>query len=162
MAHQRQCIENQGASEATLKIFSQSALTRSRTKAYSSPQKAWIAYCSHHGIDPVSPTPFQLINYLSEQITQKRWALGTVNAHKAAILNLVNNRDLVWSNPFVKEFFEHLSSDQIRDCTNSPVDISPVLEHFSTLGPNDGLSMELLTPKLCWSWRCVDLCDRQT
>ncbi|GJJ74449.1 hypothetical protein EMPS_06807 [Entomortierella parvispora] len=147
---QRQRIEGQGASPATVTIFSQSALARSRAKSYSSPQRAWIAYCSDQGLDAQAPSPFQVLNYLSEQITTKKWSLGTVNAHRSSILNMLSNRDLIWANPFFKEFFLHLSSDQIRDHTNSPVDVSPVLEFFTNLGPNDGLKDDLLVPKLCW------------
>ncbi|KAF9373250.1 hypothetical protein CPB97_000700, partial [Podila verticillata] len=38
----------------------------------------------------------------------------------------------------------------IRDYTNSPVDITPVLEHFRAQGPNEALTTIFLTTKLCW------------
>ncbi|KAG0025067.1 hypothetical protein BGZ83_005740, partial [Gryganskiella cystojenkinii] len=90
------------------------------------------------------------INYLAEELVAKGRAIGTVNNHRSAIMNLVENPGSLWANPLFKDFFKHLSSDEIRDCTNTPVDVTPVLQYFKNLGPNEELADNVLVPKLCW------------
>ncbi|KAF9198966.1 hypothetical protein BGZ59_004276, partial [Podila verticillata] len=63
---------------------------------------------------------------------------------------MIPERQTYWNNSTFSEFFRHLSSNAIKRFTNTPVDISPVLDHFRSMGPNSDLQPGQLLPKLCW------------
>ncbi|KAF9371494.1 hypothetical protein CPB97_001932, partial [Podila verticillata] len=60
------------------------------------------------------------------------------------------DRHNYWSDPDFGDFFCHLSSNAIKRFTNTPVDISPVMDAFHAMGPNSDLNSGQLLPKLCW------------
>ena len=92
----------------------------------------------------------EVLNYLAEGIETKHWAVGTVNNYCSAILSLFPDRHNYWSDPDFSDFFRHLSSNAIKRFTNTPVDISPVMDAFHAMGPNSDLDSGQLLPKLCW------------
>ena len=92
----------------------------------------------------------ELLNYLAKGIETKGWKHGTVNNYCSAILSMLPDRDNFWNNSTFCDFFRHISSNVIKRFTNMPVDISPVLDHFRSMGPNSDLQPGQLLPKLCW------------
>ncbi|KFH63564.1 hypothetical protein MVEG_10973 [Podila verticillata NRRL 6337] len=150
MAHQRQRLTKEGASAATVKVMTESTLASTRQWRYKGPQAQWILHCSKNSIDPFNPSVVELLNFLAHGIETKQWSSGTVNGYRSAILNLFPDCLSYWNNSTFCDFFRHLSSNEIKHFTNMPVDISPVLDHFRTLGPNAHLKPNQLLPKLCW------------
>ena len=150
LAHQRQRLTEEGASAATVKVITESTLTKTCKRQYKGPQALWIRHCSTNSIDPFNPAAIQLLNFLADGIETKQWSSGTVNNYRSAILNLFPDRLSYWNNSTFRDFFRHLSSNAIKRFTNTPVDITPVLDHFRTMGPNSDLKPGQILPKLCW------------
>jgi len=130
--------------------MTESALATTRQRGYKGPQTQWVKHCSTHSIDPLHPSAMELLNYLAQGIETKGWKHGTVNNYRSAILNMLPDRDIFWNNSTFCDFFRHISSNAIKRFTNTPVDISPVLDHFRSMGPNADLQPGQLLPKLCW------------
>ncbi|KAI1287198.1 hypothetical protein EDD11_010408 [Mortierella claussenii] len=150
MASDRQWLEKEGASESTIKRFQSSALTRSKHRNYASIQHRWSEWCSTKDISSTSPSPLDVVNYLVDGMDNRSWSSSTVRHYCSAILSAVPSGSRFWENEAFRQFFVHMDSNEIKNMVHSPVDISPVLNHFKTLGPNLSLELPMLTHKLCW------------
>lgn len=133
-----------------MKVMTESTLAKTRKRHYKGPQAQWILHCSMNAIDPFNPSVVELLNFLADGIETKKWSSGTVNNYRSAILSLFPDRLSYWNNSTFRDFFRHLSSNAIKRFTNTPVDITPVLDHFRSMGPNSDLKPSQLLPKLCW------------
>ncbi|KAI9019433.1 hypothetical protein CLU79DRAFT_836742 [Phycomyces nitens] len=101
-------------------------------------------------MDPIEPNPFVIVNFLAHGHTGGKWLTFTCSNHRSALLDLYDNSDVITSNPVFREFFMALNSQSLRSFDHSSYDISPIIDYFHSLGPNDSLDSIKLTRKLCW------------
>jgi len=118
LASQRQRLSEKGASEATLTVFTESPLAQSKDRNYSSTQRIWIAHCKRHNIDFQDPLPMDVINYLVEGRETRGWKVGTINAYRSAILNIIPTATSFWNNP--------VSASSSTISRAAPYEISPI------------------------------------
>lgn len=120
-------------------------------KQYNCALKKWATFCRQEGTDRLHPTATQILNFLG-RIFSSGASFSTVSSHKSAIVGYLtaingefNKRDLDLLNKCMKGFFRLRPP---RPRYSDIWDVSVVLTHLKSLGPNDCLNLRQLTLKV--------------
>ena len=81
---------------------------------------------------------------------KRKWQWSTTLTKKSAILALFNDPTVITKDRLFIKFIAAGNSDSIQDQRNVSHDITPILEFFRTLPPNEDLSAQQINMKLCW------------
>ena len=145
----RRRLLDKGWNNDTASIVIDNPTIQRRHQQYASIQDRYIQWAASRGIDPLAPQPVQLLNWLASGISIGKWSSGTVQAYKAAIIHMYEDKT-AFSDPDFVQFFQVLRQREIKHLKHLDVNLTPVLEFFRSQGPNEGLENLALTQKLCW------------
>ncbi|CAG9137917.1 unnamed protein product [Plutella xylostella] len=113
-------------------------------KQYDSGIRAWLLYCRNHGYDySVASVPI-IIDFLTEMF-HKGASYGTINSYKSSLTLLFNEiLDDYRIKRFMKGVFRMRPSKPKYDFSWNP---NIVLTYLSQQGPNEDLTLEVLSKK---------------
>ncbi|KAI1290595.1 hypothetical protein EDD11_009174, partial [Mortierella claussenii] len=134
---------------ATASIIVDSPAMKRKLKQYATTQDRYIKWAVERGVDPMEPQPAQLLNWLASGVALNNWTSGTVDAYKSAIIHMYEDKT-PFDDPDFQQFFQALRRREIKHTKELDIDIQPVVEYLQAQGPNENLSMLVLTQKLCW------------
>ncbi|KAI9014432.1 hypothetical protein CLU79DRAFT_721829 [Phycomyces nitens] len=118
---------------------------------YSSPQNKYIAWATDHAIDPFTPNPAHIVNFIAFGHSQYGWSPSTCHSYCSAILDLFgNDKFIVTDDIDFQDFFTALNNTTVRSFHHPIYDLQPVFAKFWAWGPNDTMTISQLTHKLCW------------
>jgi hypothetical protein len=145
----RQRLMSKGWDAETASIIIDNPAQQRKHRQYEPIQDRYISWATSRGVDPLVPQPAQLLNWLVSGISIGKWTPGTVLAYKAAIIHMYEDKSS-FSDPDFVQFFQVLKHRDIKHLKNLDLDLTPVLAHIRSQGPNEGLDLLTLTQKLCW------------
>jgi hypothetical protein len=140
---------SKGWDAETASIVIDNPAQQRKHRQYEPIQDRYISWATNRGVDPLVPQPSQLLNWLASGISIGKWTPGTVLAYKAAVIHMYEDKS-AFSDPDFAQFFKVLRYQDIKHLKNLDLDLTPVLEHLRSQGPNEGLDLLTLTQKLCW------------
>lgn len=114
---------------------------------YDKPLRLWWKFCEERNLSTYSAPLPQVLEYLTI-VADSAKSYGTVNSYRSAI-SLLLNYD-IGNNPLAKRFCKGVFISKPQRAKYDDIwDPAPVLRHLSTFWPNNTLSLEKLTRKLC-------------
>ncbi|KAG2227564.1 hypothetical protein INT45_002249 [Circinella minor] len=150
MEHKRRRLMTIGIDEDASNILLNPARNQQRTQQYQPIQRRYINWAQQHQIDPFTPNPVHLINFLAFGRVHHNWATSTCANYRSAILDLYHDTSAFHNNNTYHEFFTALNEQTIRSFDKPQYDITPVIQHIITLGNNATMRPIDLTRKLCF------------
>ncbi|KAI9271954.1 hypothetical protein BDA99DRAFT_433726 [Phascolomyces articulosus] len=126
------------------------AQNQRRTRQYQPIQRRYITWAQQHQIDPFTPNPIHLINFLAFGRVHQNWATSTCANYRSAILDLYHDTSAFHNNSTYHEFFTALNEQTIRSFDKPHYDITPIIQHITNLGSNTTMRPIDLTRKLCF------------
>ncbi|KAG2215949.1 hypothetical protein INT45_001698 [Circinella minor] len=150
MAHKRQRLMDSGLQDDATNIMLHPSHNHQRTKQYQLIQQCFIKWASHHQINPFTPNPTHLINFLAYGHVHHNWTAGTCTNYKSAILDLYDDTSIFYNNRNFQQFFIALNEQTIRSFDRPKYDISPLIQHLIQLGDNITMRSIDLTRKTCF------------
>lgn len=151
MEYKRQRLELNGYDDNALAIFL-SPEAQPSIQRYNPIQQQFIRWCELHRFNAYNPDPAQIINYLAYGHLTLHWQVATCLNYKSAILALYDQpaRQQIQNDPSFTRFFTNLRALTVRSFDKPNYDLTPVLDKLHSWGPNDLLTAERLTRKLCF------------
>ncbi|KAI7847263.1 hypothetical protein BDC45DRAFT_452073 [Circinella umbellata] len=150
MAYKRQRLTALGVDEEAAHILLNPTHNQQRTKQYQPIQRRFITWAQQHQIDPFTPNPVHVVNFLAYGRVHLKWATSTCAAYRSAILDLYHDTSKFHNNQTYQEFFIALNEQTIRSFDKPNYDISPAIQHIINLGNNNNMRPIDLTRKLCF------------
>jgi hypothetical protein len=126
--------------------------SRSDYKQNQYKQASFVTWCQSRDLDPLTPSVHNLLNFLADNHSLKKWKNSTTLNYAATILQLYSTADrkhIRQSNEYI-QFCKGLKASNILPLKSWDYDITPALEHLISLGLNEQLSLEQLTAKTAW------------
>ncbi|KAG1154610.1 hypothetical protein G6F37_009292 [Rhizopus arrhizus] len=151
MEYKRQRLELNGYDDNALAIFLNPEAQPS-IQRYNPIQQQFIRWCELHRFNAYNPDPAQIINYLAYVHLTLHWQVATCLNYKSAILALYDQpaRQQIQNDSNFTRFFTNLRALTVRSFDRPNYDLTPVLDKLHSWGPNDLLTAERLTRKLCF------------
>ena len=145
----RGLFQVQGLSESAIDILMASWRPATQ-KEYQVYLDKWHQFCGGRGVNPLLPPVEQVIEYLVDLFQERSYS--TVNTARSALsaLGLKIDGLAVGTHPLVVRLLKgmhNIKPPRVRYTSTWDPDI--VLRHLKSLGPNDKISLKLLTLKLC-------------
>jgi hypothetical protein len=78
----------------------------------------------------MGPSEATIINILAHGRVAYQWKINTLMAFRSAVLDLLDNQQEIRKSFAHEAFFQAVSDLTLREGQDSPVDISPIVEHF--------------------------------
>jgi len=94
-----------GWDHATASIIIDIPAMKQRLRQYTATQDRYIKWAVGCGVDPMEPQPSQLLNWLASGIAISQWTAGTVDAYKAAIIHMYEDKT-PFDDPDFPQFFQ--------------------------------------------------------
>jgi hypothetical protein len=111
-------------------------------------QAKFVGWCRDQSLD--SSQPASVLNFLVHGHTNLQWSLQTLLNYRSSIADMFDDRASIIEFWPLRTFFQAVQETTLRQIQSRPVDISPIVNHFHSLGPNHCLLLPDLTAKLCW------------
>ncbi|KAI8595723.1 hypothetical protein EDD21DRAFT_29151 [Dissophora ornata] len=88
LANKRLRLASKGYSDEALSIAVGSNAEKTTLRSYAPAQQRYIAWALQRDIDPGTPSPTQLVNWLAGGVATSNWKATTVHTYKKAIVQL--------------------------------------------------------------------------
>ena len=115
---------------------------------YAQVQAKFVGWCSEQSLDFSQPA--SVLNFLAHGHTNLQWSLQTLLNYRSSIADMFDDRASIIEFWPLRTFFQAVQETTLRQIQSRPVDISPIVNHFHSLGSNHSLPLPDLTAKLCW------------
>jgi len=142
-------LEDKGYDPAALAITLGSEREARKLQIYGVTQERYIKWAVNRDVDPYTPNPTQLTNWLAFGVTTCNWKANTVNTYYKAIKQLYDDPLVFEKDMDSQAFLSVVKSDQVKELHELDVDLSPIRDFFLTQDIAT-LSMQELTVWLCW------------
>jgi hypothetical protein len=149
MEGKRQRLMDKGWDANAASLIIDNPSLKRRQQKYSTIQQRYINWATEQKIDPLTPQPAQLLNWLALGISKYNWTSATVMSYKSAIISLYDDKTSFFDEDFL-HFFQAIRRREISFEKAINFDIKPVIDHLHSLGTNSDLTTLQLTQKLCW------------
>ncbi|KAI9006644.1 hypothetical protein CLU79DRAFT_779815 [Phycomyces nitens] len=150
LERKRQRLLANGFEDKAIHVMLSPDRQRSRQQ-YSSSQNKYISWANEHQIDPFTPNPAHIVNFIAFGHSQYGWSPSTCHNYRSAILDLYgNDKAVVTDDIDFRDFFTALNDTTVCSFHRPIYDLQPVFATFRTWGPNDSMTVSRLTHKLCW------------
>ncbi|ORX53665.1 hypothetical protein DM01DRAFT_1407800 [Hesseltinella vesiculosa] len=154
LRHKRLHHAAQGLDKASIDVIirGESSLGKTNYKYF---QDAFVKWSSSitPPVNPYSPSPSDIMTFISRQRSARPWQPPTCATAKFAILALItdkSHRQMIMSDASFTEYFAALRRTHIRLAPYSRFDITPVLDSVRTDHDNPQLSLRIITAKVCF------------
>ncbi|KAF9275322.1 hypothetical protein BGZ74_004056 [Mortierella antarctica] len=152
MASKQRQLEDKGYDPAALAITLGSEREVHKLQIYGATQECYIKWAVNRDVDPYTPNPTQLTNWLAFGVTTCNWKANTVNTYYKAIKQLYDDPSVFEKDMDSQAFLSVVKSNQVKELHELDVDLSPIQDFFLTQDIAT-LSMQELTahtnPRLC-------------
>lgn len=121
-------------------------------RQYAYRQQAYQRWCQTRDWDPSAPSAYQLVNYLADNYTFRKWKLSTVQSYANSILLLfpASEQTSIRQSKVYQDFFQGLCQSSIQPNKSWEYNVLPITDYLISLGANSALSPALLTMKTAW------------
>ncbi|KAI9493827.1 hypothetical protein BDB00DRAFT_356335 [Zychaea mexicana] len=150
MEYKRRRLADAGIATEAESIMMGPTHNQQRVHHFDRIQRSYITWARSHQIDPLTPNPVQLVNYLAYGRVHMGWSTSTCCNYRSTILDLYTDRTTFTSNTMYREFFVALNEQTVRSFDRPHCDIQPVIQHITKLGNNNQIRAIDLTRKLCF------------
>lgn len=150
-----------------LTITLRSMAEKCKLQNYSKVQERYIKWALNRDIDPYTPNPTQLVNWLASSITTQHWKASTANTYFKTIIQLYDDPTIFNTDMDCWKFLNIVKNDQIQVLHELDVNLSLIHDFFLTQDVTL-LGFQDLMIHLCWmltvigilcpdSIHCIDL-----
>ena len=150
MSRKRQSLEKIGLTDAAINVILHPDAQAARNRSYSSIQGRFEKWCNARQIHTNRATATEVINFLAEGVQSAKWTTGTVYNYKSAILEMIEERELVANDKSLTEFLDSTARLSINSLDRHVPDLSPIVNYFLSQPNNLELALIDHTRKLCW------------
>ncbi|KAG1049039.1 hypothetical protein G6F43_008611 [Rhizopus delemar] len=122
------------------------------SKQYVYRQQAYQRWCETREWNYREPSAYNLVNYLADNYTFRKWKLSTVQSYANSIILMFStpDQDTIRKSQVYQEFFQGLRHSSIQPTRSWDYNVIPITDYLLSLGPNSDLSPALLTTKTAW------------
>ncbi|KAF9555371.1 hypothetical protein BGW38_009261, partial [Lunasporangiospora selenospora] len=145
----RRMLEKDGVMKRSVEFMLNGRNVRRSMAAYAPIQERYIQWATENGLDGGVPLPFALLEWLIVGVVSRGWKPGTALNYKGAMVQLYQDQT-TFQNPSFLAGLDAIRKHEVRDKQELDLDLTPVVEFFESLPPNDDMDMTTLTRKLCW------------
>lgn len=126
------------------------ARRQNTSSAYASAWSKWVCWCGQRKIDPLSAPIEVVLEFLTGQYKEGR-AYRSINVYRSALSSVLPSVDSckVGSHPLVSQLLKGIFNLRPPQPKYSHTwKVSRILEYIKSLGPNENLSLKVLSLKL--------------
>ncbi|KAF8958534.1 hypothetical protein BGZ46_001946 [Entomortierella lignicola] len=171
------CLENK-RQRLRLKGFDDNALSIAvgnpaevrKLEAYAKIHRRYIAWALLRDIDPNTPSPAHLANWLASGMVLHKWKPSTADSYRKAIQQMYPDKSIFAQDEDFQDFIKQMKQGQLKVLRDMEVNLDPIVAFFSRQDDLSTLDIKPLTQRLCWmltvvgmlhpdSIRCIDISD---
>jgi ribosomal 50S subunit-associated protein YjgA (DUF615 family) len=148
-----QCLENKirrletaGVNENVMDTIMRA--NPKRYLRYAQFQAKYLAFCRERSMDETQAS--SVLDFLSHGHVQQKWSLQTLNNYRSSLLDMFANPDDILNYWPLRAYLQAFQDQSLRSDLSRPIDISPIINHFHSLGANHTILLSDLTAKICW------------
>ncbi|KAF9080230.1 hypothetical protein BGX27_005577, partial [Mortierella sp. AM989] len=157
MESKRRRLVDKGYSQEALGIAVGSAEEIRTQSAYAPIQQKYIDWALKRDLDPYTPSPTQLANWLAAGIASRKWSSNTVSTYKKAIVQLYEDTSVFERDKDFLNFLQKVKGSGVKVIRELDIDLTPILQFLSGQGPLSELPLKALTERLCWMLTVVGM-----
>lgn len=141
----REGFKMKGVPEDAMEVMLSSIAASTRNQ-YNRGIQLWWNFCKKNNLSLFSSPTLSVLQFLTETLEETA-SYSTLNVYRSA-LSLIRGNEL-GKDPQILRFFKGVANKRPQKARYQTTwDPNTVLEHLSTLHPNENLSLEVLTKKL--------------
>ncbi|KAF9158583.1 hypothetical protein BGX20_003329 [Mortierella sp. AD010] len=137
---------------------------------YAKVQERYVAWALQRDIDPNTPSPTQLVNWLASGLVLLKWRPTTADSYRKAVQQMYSDKTSFEQDKDFQDFVVQMKAGQVKVLRDLEVNLDPIIDFLSKQDDLSALGIKPLTQRLCWmltvvgmlrpdSIRCIDIAD---